>query len=123
MFRFVTQTVTINSANQVVNFTRRIDKKAVLVTGITATVTTSGALHATKQLADVSMVFADRGRPLHMPVESKPISGHKKFGMVEVEQPLPSNVNIEGYVNDLGNSTRYPYNVDIYFRVQDNPEK
>lgn len=122
-FRFITKNVTITHANDVVNFSIKMDKSSVICTGVMATVVTRDALHSTKRICDAAIVFAEGKNPVHIPVTNKPIDEHKKYGLLEIEQPFKRNVNVDGYVNDFGEISAYPYTVQIAFRVVDNIKK
>ncbi len=116
MFRFIVKPVTVTEANEVINFTFKLAKKAALCTGVSAT---ANSTSATKQMAEMCIAFADKANPLNIPVENGLIAGHKKYGQVPVHQVLALNSNVQGHVNDLGNSGKYPYTVKIYFKVKD----
>jgi hypothetical protein len=122
-FRFVTHDVTVKAANDVVNFSKKMDSRSVICTGVMATVVTNAALKSSSTVCEASVTFAEDKTPVHIPVTNKPMGEQKKFHLQQFVQTLNENVNIDGYVNDFGTSAIYPYTVQIAFRVVDNIKK
>lgn len=118
-FRFITKNVTVKSANDVVNYSIKMDKSSVICTGVMAAVVTESVLNSTRRVCDASVTFATDKSPVHIPVSNKPVDEQEKFHLIEFVKPLKHNVIIDGYVNDFGASGTYPYTVQIAFRVVD----
>jgi len=117
-FRFVSKEFTIAQANDVVNFSMKMDKKSVICTGVTASVVTPAANNSNK-ICELGIIFSDKNTPFVIDVENTPVSSMKKHGTFEFQQVIKQNVNVDGFINDYGTSVTYPYTVNISFMVVD----
>ena len=116
--KFVHHTsVTISQSGDVVTFRDKLPGRAKRLTGIFLSANTN---HATKALANVGVNF-NGGRSLitnqllRIPA-SDPVRKSYHF---QVNQDIKQNSSVNGYIEDLGNASAFPYTVKIYYQLSD----